>query len=193
MATKKKVAKATKKAAPKKKSSSPAKSAQVSVVSPKAMFLTAFTREHATSAKVLRAMPPGQGEFRPHPRSQSVRQLAFTMVGEQRMISLALRDQLKLGGGWPKAPDDFGMILDQFESDYNALVEQIKTSPTKAFEGTVDFPVGPGKVAPWPKMDFLYMMLSDQIHHRGQLSVYLRMAGGKVPAIYGPSADEPWF
>ena len=36
------------------------------------------------------------------------------------------------------------------------------------------------------------MMLWDQIHHRGQLSVYLRMAGGSVPSIYGPSADEPW-
>jgi len=36
-------------------------------------------------------------------------------------------------------------------------------------------------------------MLDDQIHHRGQLSVYVRMAGGKVPSIYGPSADEPWY
>jgi uncharacterized damage-inducible protein DinB len=35
-------------------------------------------------------------------------------------------------------------------------------------------------------------MLMDSIHHRGQMSVYLRCAGGKVPSIYGPSADEPW-
>jgi uncharacterized damage-inducible protein DinB len=35
-------------------------------------------------------------------------------------------------------------------------------------------------------------MLHDQIHHRGQFSVYLRMVGGKVPSIYGPSGDEPW-
>jgi uncharacterized damage-inducible protein DinB len=38
-----------------------------------------------------------------------------------------------------------------------------------------------------------WMILSDQIHHRGQFSVYLRMAGGKVPSIYGPTADEPWM
>jgi uncharacterized damage-inducible protein DinB len=44
-----------------------------------------------------------------------------------------------------------------------------------------------------PKIDFLWFLLCDQIHHRGQLSVYLRMAGGKVPSIYGPSGDEPWF
>jgi uncharacterized damage-inducible protein DinB len=36
-------------------------------------------------------------------------------------------------------------------------------------------------------------MLCDQIHHRGQFSVYLRMADGKVPSIYGPSLDEPWM
>jgi hypothetical protein len=162
-------------------------------VSPKAQFLDAFEREHATTIKVIRALPPGQSEFRPHPRSQCARELTFTFVMEQAMISLAIRDQLKLGGGFPKAPTDFGMIVDQFESDYNALVELIKKSPDKAFEGTVDFPTGPGKIAPWPKLAFMYFLLSDQIHHRGQYSVYVRMAGGKVPAIYGPSADEPWF
>jgi len=41
-------------------------------------------------------------------------------------------------------------------------------------------------------VDFLWFLLCDQIHHRGQLSVYLRMADGKVPSIYGPSGDEPW-
>ncbi len=40
---------------------------------------------------------------------------------------------------------------------------------------------------------FLWMLLCDQIHHRGQFSIYLRMAGGKVPSIYGPTADEPWM
>jgi uncharacterized damage-inducible protein DinB len=44
-----------------------------------------------------------------------------------------------------------------------------------------------------PKVAFLWFILHDQIHHRGQFSVYLRIAGGKVPSIYGPSADEPWF
>jgi len=42
------------------------------------------------------------------------------------------------------------------------------------------------------RMDFLWFLLMDMVHHRGQFSVYLRMADGKVPSIYGPSADEPW-
>jgi uncharacterized damage-inducible protein DinB len=40
--------------------------------------------------------------------------------------------------------------------------------------------------------DALWFFLSDTIHHRGQLTVYLRMAGGRLPSVYGPTADEPW-
>ncbi|HYK42494.1 MAG TPA: DinB family protein [Thermoanaerobaculia bacterium] len=43
-----------------------------------------------------------------------------------------------------------------------------------------------------PVMDFFWNMLLDSIHHRGQLSVYVRLAGGRVPSIYGPTADVPW-
>jgi uncharacterized damage-inducible protein DinB len=45
----------------------------------------------------------------------------------------------------------------------------------------------------WRAIDFIwYMVLLDHIHHRGQMSVYVRLAGGKVPSIYGPSGDDPW-
>jgi len=39
----------------------------------------------------------------------------------------------------------------------------------------------------------LWSVLMDQVHHRGQLSVYLRLVGAKVPSIYGPTADETWM
>ena len=58
---------------------------------------------------------------------------------------------------------------------------------------TVQFFVAPRTMGDIPKIDFLWFLLHDQIHHRGQFSVYLRMADGKVPSIYGPTADEPWF
>lgn len=192
MATKKKTAK-VKRALPRRKAPASRAAKPASSFSPKMLFLDALMKEHATTIKVIRALPLGQSEFRPHPRSQCARELVFTFVGEQALMALAIRDQLKLGGPWPKAGSDYGMIVDQFESDYNALVDLIQRSPDKAFQGTVDFPTGPGKVAPWPKLEFLYFMLRDQIHHRGQFSVYVRMAGGKVPSIYGPSADEPWM
>jgi uncharacterized damage-inducible protein DinB len=58
---------------------------------------------------------------------------------------------------------------------------------------TVQFPVGRDQVAPLRRGDVLWMFLYDGIHHRGQVSVYQRIAGGKVRSIYGPSADEAWF
>ncbi len=58
---------------------------------------------------------------------------------------------------------------------------------------TVQFLVAPKTMGNVPKLDFLWFLLHDQIHHRGQFSVYLRMADARVPSIYGPTADEPWF
>jgi uncharacterized damage-inducible protein DinB len=171
------------------KSPSPGRSPK----SARQQFLDSFKREHECTMKVLRAFPQDQVSFRPHPRSNSVKDLAFTFVMEQRLISLAMRDELKLGGGAPKAPEEFNAIVEQFERDYVELVRLIEKLPADKLDGTVTFPLGPGKIGDWNKMDFSWFMLHDQIHHRGQLSVYLRMIGGKVPAIYGPSSDEPWF
>jgi uncharacterized damage-inducible protein DinB len=169
-----------------------ARKARAPEFSPKKQFLDTFTREHATTLKVLRALPPEQSEFRPHPRSNSARDLAFTFVMEQELIKKALTDTLVLGSGMPKAPDDFRAIVAQFENDHRSLVDLIKRLPDSKFDETVKFPTGPGQMGDWPKMAFAWFLLSDQIHHRGQLSVYVRMAGGKVPSIYGPSADETW-
>jgi uncharacterized damage-inducible protein DinB len=161
--------------------------------SPKDLFLESFVRETATTLKVLRAFPADQGEFRPHPRSQSARELAWTFVIEQAILSAGLHDKLNLGAGFPPVPTDFQGIIAQFEKDCAALIDDIRKSTDAQWNGTVKFFAGPGKMADFPKIDFAWFLLCDQIHHRGQYSVYLRMAGGKVPSIYGPSADEPWF
>ena len=160
--------------------------------SAKLQFLDAFQKEHATTMKVLRAFPPEQSEFRPHPRSKCARELAFTFQLEQALLSAALKNQLDLSGGFPKAPMDYNGIVDQFERDFHGLVDLIKKTPDKDFKTTVKFLTGPKQMGDVPKLGFAWFTLCDQIHHRGQYSVYLRMAGGKVPSIYGPSADEPW-
>ena len=162
-------------------------------MSAKEQFLDSFQREHAVTAKVLRAFPTDQSEFRPHPNSQTARQLAWTFVMEQALISMAMTDTLKLGSGMPKPPEDMKAIVDQFDTDFSALVDVIRKTPDSRFsDGTVKFFVAPKTVGDINVTQFAWFMLSDQIHHRGQLSVYVRMAGGKVPSIYGPSHDEPW-
>jgi uncharacterized damage-inducible protein DinB len=61
------------------------------------------------------------------------------------------------------------------------------------FNAMVDFFTGPKTMGKVRAGDILWMAAMDLVHHRGQFSVYLRMAGGKVPSIYGPSHDEPWM
>ena len=65
--------------------------------------------------------------------------------------------------------------------------------PDEKLMETVKFFVAPKTMGDVRRMDVLWSLLHDEIHHRGQFSIYLRMAGGKVPSIYGPSADEPWM
>ena len=57
---------------------------------------------------------------------------------------------------------------------------------------TVKFMTGPKQMGDLRKIDVLWWLLMDSVHHRGQMSVYLRLADAKVPSIYGPSADESW-
>jgi uncharacterized damage-inducible protein DinB len=69
---------------------------------------------------------------------------------------------------------------------------EFEKMPDARLGETVKFPAGKNQMADYPVGEFLWFMLLDSIHHRGQLSVYIRPAGGKVPSIYGPSGDEPW-
>lgn len=162
--------------------------------SPAQHFLDAFEREHATTMKVLRAFPPEQADFRPHERSSSARVLAWTFVVEERFIGTALRQEPVLGAGIGSTPmpDTWEGILDALQEQHDAIVRRLRDAGDAALGGTVRFFTGPKQVGEFSTSEFVWFMLCDQIHHRGQLSVYVRMAGGKVPSIYGPTADEPW-
>jgi uncharacterized damage-inducible protein DinB len=159
-------------------------------MSAKAAFLKTLKEEHAKTKKLLDAFPSDKSDFKPHERSNSAFALAWTFVVEEKLMLLAIRHELKLGGGFPKPPDSWQKVMDAFDQGYAEVVQAL--SGPEELSGTTTFPTGPKQVGEYPVMDFLWFMLHDQIHHRGQLSVYTRMVGGKVPSIYGPSADEPW-
>ena len=163
--------------------------------SPKEQFLRTFEREVATTARVLKALPAEHAELKPAPLCKSARELAWTMASEQGMSVVALTK----GFDWskpmamPKAPETIGNVITAFEQGAQHVMDLVRDMPDEQLENsTVQFFAGPGKLADYPKIEFLWFLLSDQIHHRGQFSIYLRMAGGKVPSIYGPTADEPW-
>ena len=164
-----------------------------SIPSPRQQFIDALTREHEKTNRVVRAFPAEQSELKPHARSNSARQIVWTFAVEEILILKALKNELKIGGGFPPAPERWDDVTGAFERSQADVMAALESASDDDFSGTVQFPTGPQTIGDIPKMEFFWFILCDQIHHRGQLSVYLRLAGGKVPSIYGPSADEPWF
>ena len=155
-------------------------------------FLDVIQREHAITEKVLRAFPADRGDFKPHERSNSALQLAWTFVVEERMMLTAVRGQELLGSAFPPPPETMEGMLATFGAQHEELVRELREADDAVMEGTVRFYVAPKQVGEYRTSAFLWFMLHDQIHHRGQLSVYVRLTGGILPSIYGPTADEPW-
>jgi uncharacterized damage-inducible protein DinB len=160
-------------------------------VSPKQQFLDMYNMECATTLKLLREFPADQADFRPHPRSVSAKELAHVFSVESSAGCGALEGAVDFSK-FPATPDTIADTITRFEAARDTLVSAVTATPEQELFNTITVPVGKGQLGDVPKIQFLWMLLCDQIHHRGQFSVYTRMAGGKVPSIYGPSADEPW-
>lgn len=159
----------------------------------KESYLRTAEREFATTLKVMRSYPTARAELQPHEKCKTARELSWIFTLESGACMAAMTDSLKMPPDLPPAPASMDECITEFEKVSGALLELVRNTPADALSGTVEFMVGPGQMGQIPKMQFLWFMLHDQIHHRGQLSIYLRMADGRVPSIYGPSADEPWF
>jgi uncharacterized damage-inducible protein DinB len=158
-------------------------------------FLEVYEEEHARTLRVLRAFPKEKADLRPHPKSKNALELAWMFVTEQGAVEKALTtgfDWTNIGEA-PKMPESFDAILAAFERGHKHVAGLISGQRDEELYDTIQFPTGPGRLGDLSKIQFLWFCLHDQIHHRGQFSVYLRMADAKVPAIYGPSLDEPWF
>jgi len=165
-------------------------------MSDKETFLAAFDAEHEKTIKVLRAYPPDQSELKPSPKLKSARELAFVFALERGLGMKVWHDAFANGmpsGGFPTAPETWDEVLaavDKMQDDFRAIVA---SAPDEAFDEEITFFVGPKTMGKMKRIDGLGFILFDEIHHRGQFTVYSRIAGGKVPALYGPSGDEPWF
>ncbi|HTK82473.1 MAG TPA: DinB family protein [Bacteroidota bacterium] len=159
----------------------------------KDMFLQTWEREFQTTLKILKAYPADKLDLKPSEKSKSARDLAFTFTGEQALVDMALKGKIEFTGGGPSAPNTMNEIIASYENAVKANMEKVKAMSDTDFNSMIGFFVAPKTPGQVRKADVLWLTINDMIHHRGQLSVYLRMAGGKLPSIYGPTADEPWM
>lgn len=152
------------------------------------MALAAIKKEHGTTKAVLAAIPDNGGDYKPEPAGRTALEIAWHIVAsEHRFYSSVTKgsfdvtpspkpDSLKTGADIAKYYDEL------LPKDYAALAELTGEHVAKEMDFRGMFQM--------PAVAFLDLGLRHSIHHRGQLSVYLRPAGGKVPAIYGESYDS---
>jgi uncharacterized damage-inducible protein DinB len=160
---------------------------------PKTLFLQHWEREHAVTLNVLKHFPADKQDLKPAEKCKSAKDLAFVFVAEYEFIGKgavagAVDFTKKL-----EAPATIGEVIKQIEAIKEPFMTAVKGMSDADWNGNMAFMVGPGKMGEVRRAEILWMMLMDMVHHRGQFSIYNRIAGGKVPSIYGPSADEPWM
>ena len=154
-------------------------------------FLRIWEREFQTTVRVFKAFNAGQLEIKPHARSRSVRDLAWQCAIDERVIgSIEERNDLTNVPASPPPPETMEEIVAAYEGAHRSAVARLGQFSEEEFNKTVTciLPAGEWKM---PRPQAFWSNLMDEVHHRGQLTVYLRLAGGKVPSIYGPSGDEP--
>ncbi len=154
-------------------------------------FLKNFDREMNVLLKVLRNYPADKPDLRPAEKCKTARELAFTFVSEHVLFDGAIKGAIDFTA-FPQLEGTIPEIIDRLEKGSKRIAVDLARMSEADWNGEMDFFGGPGKMVRVRRGDVLWSMLYDLIHHRGQYSIYLRMAGAKVPSIYGPTADEPW-
>jgi uncharacterized damage-inducible protein DinB len=158
-------------------------------------FLKEFDWEMEKTRKMLEAVPDFDPEWKPDPKSMSVGRLAGHVAEIPGWIVMtATKDSFDLAADYTPTKLEKGgraELLAAFEknvADAKATMEG-RTDEYLAQNWQLKF--GAHTVADLPRTTILTDMCKNHlIHHRGQLSVYVRLLGGKVPGIYGPSADD---
>ena len=137
---------------------------------------------------VLRSLPADRLDYQPHDRSPSARQLVWTLANE---LSSCIGAATDFKAEWNTRPAPaFDEMVRLFEQWSNELTDRVSKMDDAAWDRVSQFYYGGKLVSEQPVGQFLWFIMFDAIHHRGQLTAYLRPMGARVPAIYGPSGDS---
>jgi uncharacterized damage-inducible protein DinB len=159
-------------------------------------FLQQLERETAANRKVLERVPQGKNSWKPHERSMEMGYLAALVASMPGWISMMIEtDALNLDK--PESQRFRAKAQDSTEELLNLAQEskaQAEAALGQSNEGHLTKPwkfvMGGKALSEAPRHQQIADAFTHMAHHRGQLTVYLRLNEAKVPAIYGPSADE---
>lgn len=151
-------------------------------------FVERRRAEHPVFMRVLESIPESGIDYRPHERSPSTKDIVWTLTKE---LGSCLGAAKEFRGEWNDDPaPPLREMVSLFERWSTELTDVVARMDDAAWTRSAQFYFQGRMVNEQPVQQFLWFVLFDAIHHRGQLSTYLRPMGAKVPAIYGPSADS---
>lgn len=163
------------------------------------LFLSELDREAERSKRALELVPAGKSDWKPHDRSMAFGPLANMVATMPSWIALVI-NQNELDLAPPEGQSHRPPPLNTSD-EYLAALTKAVDDGRKALQGTTDeyltthwkLLVGGNQVANDPRHIVIRDLFNHLAHHRGQMTVYLRLMGAKVPALYGPSADDTRF
>ncbi len=158
-------------------------------------FKQQFIQEGETTRKMLARVPDDKWDYKPHEKSMSMKHLTSHIADLPGWIHLTLTtDELDFQNPY-NMPDikDTKTLQQYFEKRYNDGLSVLVPEAEKLLDKPWTLRNGETIYSTEPKIDIIRMSLSQQIHHRAQLGVYLRLLNIPIPGSYGPSADENNF
>ena len=163
-------------------------------------FLSAeLDREVERSRSALKELPEGKSDWKPHEKSMQLGYLANMVATIPMWISMQInQDELDIA---PKDGSKFEQKKLETSADYIEALDKAAAGAREAFAKTTDehlqtnwqLKAAGNVVLEAPRHEMIQDTFLHWAHHRGQMTVYLRLMGAKVPAIYGPSADDNQF
>ncbi|MGB4785076.1 MAG: DinB family protein [Candidatus Acidiferrum sp.] len=152
------------------------------------LYLGTLKMESSTTKKILEAVPADKGEYRPDPASRTAMELTrHIAAADNRFVETAINGAFDTNPAMiPENVKTPVEIAAWYEERYAKNIEALTKVSGEQLAKIVDF----RGMFQWPAVKFLMFGLNHTIHHRGQLSSYLRCMGAKVPAIYGESYDS---
>ena len=152
-----------------------------------------FDQEMTTTRRLLERVPDDKGPWKPHAKSFALGHLAQLVAWMPGWIAQSLRDphiDLARSGGYSFETTE--TLLRNFDSNVAAAREALESVTGSALQEPWSLRRGETVIFTSPRGEVVRMHLSHLIHHRGQLTVYLRELDVPIPPIYGPTADERW-
>jgi uncharacterized damage-inducible protein DinB len=156
-------------------------------------LLPEFDQEMKTTRRLLERVPTDKGTWKPHQKSFSIGHLAQLLSWMPGWITMTLTsDSLDLAGAAGYSYETTEKLLADFDKNVKEARAAIAASSDADFQKQWSLKRGDQVFMTMPRGVVTRQHISHIVHHRGQMSVYLRLLDIPVPSIYGPTADEGW-